>query len=300
MSRFSCVVVLYEMNMTESPTLCSLFELRELLSERGIDVLILDNTPGRKAESLVIDADTRYVAFGENRGLAEAYQAAFLSAKAAGIRFLVLLDQDSQVDSSFICALDDIAECHDATIGIWCPDVISYRKRISPYSLNALGWPNYSPRGDADRLYAINSFSVVSIDCIEAIGGFEPFYWLDCLDSWIYESAQRRGWTVRRLGVNVRHDLSLVSGKISLARIRGIAFFESCFAVEYGSAGRVAGTVLRLILRGLKRFKIIGGLTAYGSYLREIARGIDVGLKRRRQNADDKFRRDTINYQASR
>ncbi len=283
MKRFGCVVVLYKMSVSESPTLCSLFEQRATLRDRDVDVFILDNTPGKTQEHLAIDAGAEYIAFGENRGLAGAYQVAFLRAKTNGYQFLVLLDQDSHVDSGFINALDNIAKLEQPEVGIWCPDVISCGKRISPYALNSFGWPQYAPSGASLRLYGINSFSVVNVECIEAIGGFEQFYWLDCLDSWLYESAQQNGWTVGRLSVNVTHDLSLISGAISPARLNGIAFYESCFVIEYGSAGRIAGTILRIAIRGLKQLKPLGGIRFYWSYLIQIYNGGRVGLVRRRR-----------------
>jgi GT2 family glycosyltransferase len=281
MKQFMFVVVLHEMSMLESPTIRSLFRQRTLFRERGIRLLVIDNTPGKKPKSLAIDNETEYVSLGANTGLANAYQVAFLMAKADNYHFLVLFDQDSEVDSSFITALDGVAGEHLASVGIWCPDIISGGRRISPYSSNAFGWPNYSPPNDARRIYGINSFSVVNVRLIDEIGGFDQFYWLDCLDSWLYESAQRHGWSVKRLDATVKHDLSLVSGKISLTRMKNIAFYESCFVVEHGPIVRIAGAILRLTMRGLKRWRVIGGIRNYGSYFFAIGRGIHSGLKRR-------------------
>lgn len=262
----------------------SLLDQCALFKERGIRVLVIDNTPGEKPRSFPIDSDTEYIAFGKNGGLASAYQTAFLRAKDDGCPFLVLLDQDSEINTSYILALDEVKQALMSPIGIWCPNLTCCGKRISPYSLGAFGWPDYSPSGNSPYLYGINSFSVVRTSCIEAIGGFDRFYWLDCLDFWLYERAQRDGWTVKRLNITVKHDLSLISGRISATRLKSIAFYESCFVLEYGSPGKVIGVILRLVLRGLKRIKMIGGVRDYGYYLREIIRGICVGLGRRRSS----------------
>jgi GT2 family glycosyltransferase len=282
MKKFLFVVVLYEMSVSRSLTLCSLLQRRDLLRDRGINILVIDNTPGVKPESLTLESEIQYISFGENRGLANAYQLAFLSAKAESCRFLVLLDQDSEITADFICALDDVVDnCRSSSIGIWCPDVFSCGKPISPYSLNVIGWPNFSPRRDADGLYAINSFSVVDMNFIEHIGGFDTFYWLDCLDLWLYERARQTGCKIGRLNTRVSHDLSLVSGKISLARLNSIAYYQACFAAEYGNIARISGTVIRLGLRGIKQKKHIGRADNYISYLLEVLRGISSGLKRR-------------------
>jgi len=281
MKQFLFVVVLYESNMSQSLTMRSLLQRRDLLRDRGIHILVLDNTPGVKPEALSLESEIQYISFGENRGLASAYQFAFLAAKADKCPFIVLLDQDSEITSGFICALDDVVNDCESSIGIWCPNVFSCGRPISPYSLNVMGWPNFSPCSDADALYGINSFSVVNMNFIEYIGGFDTFYWLDCLDLWLYERARQTGWRIRRLNIRVSHDLSLVSGKISLARLKSIAYFETCSAVEYGTVARIVGTIVRLGLRGIKRKQHIGGAYNCGSYFLEVLKGIRIGLKRR-------------------
>jgi len=283
MNNFLFVVVLYEMDMSTSSTVSSVTAHRALLEERGIRVLVIDNTPRENSDQLIIDNNIEYISVGENKGLANAYQSAFLVAKDNQYRFLVLLDQDSEVDSGFISALDNVASDLQYGIGIWCPDIISCGKRISPYSSNVFGWPNYSPSSNCRVLYGINSFSVVNVRLIDEIGGFNQFYWLDCLDSWLYEHAQRSGWIVNRLNVTVNHSLSLVSERISFARMKNIVFYESCFVVEYGSISKIVGTLLRLVLRGLKRVRMIGGIFNYGYYLHGLFKGASLGLTRRRQ-----------------
>jgi GT2 family glycosyltransferase len=281
MNRFLFVVVLYRMSFTEAPTLRSLFDLRSLLREHGIRVLVVDNTPGITAESFSIDTETTYLSFGDNRGLASAYQAAYLMAKTEGYRHLVLLDQDSEVSQQLIFALTQITGEQTESVGIWCPRVTCYGKRVSPYSLGVFAWPHYDLTSGSDHLYGINSFSVVNVRFFEEIGGVEQFYWLDCLDTWLYEKAHRTGWAVRQLDVNVEHDLSLVSGRISLDRMKNIAFYESCFASEHWTPEKILGTALRLSGRGIKRMGAIGGARNYGSYLFHILKGMRTGMKRR-------------------
>ena len=281
MNYFLFVVVLYNTSISQSLTMRSLLEKRDLLKARGIRISVVDNTPGIKPETLFLQNEIQCIAFGENRGVAKAYQFAYQVAKQDKFRFLVLLDQDSEITHEFIYALDEIVDDHDLPIAVWCPNVLSCGKPISPYSLSFMGWPNFSPRSDADRLYGINSFSVVNMKFIESIGGFNTFYWLDCLDLWLYERARQTDWKVVRLNTSVKHDLSLVSGEISLARLKSIAYFEACFVVEFGTIARIAGTIFRLGLRGIKRKKHIGGAYNYLLYFTDVLRGINTGLKRR-------------------
>jgi glycosyltransferase involved in cell wall biosynthesis len=281
MNEFLFVVVLYEMSMSQSLTIRSLSQRCARFQQQGIRLLVIDNTPGVKPESYAVDGETEYISFGDNRGLANAYQTAFLMAKAKNFRFLVLFDQDSDVNDDFIGALNEIANDDGSSVAIWCPEVICGETPISPYSLNSFGWPNFYPQRESKWLYGINSFSVVNVRFVEAIGGFDQFYWLDCLDTWLYEKAHKGDWSVRRLSASVKHDLSLVSGRITSYRMRNIAFYESSLALELGSGGRILGTILRLALRGSKSAKATGGLRNYWYYLKEIVNGARAGLKRR-------------------
>jgi len=282
MREFLFVVVLYQMSLSQAQAIRSLLHNRAFLREHSVNILILNNTPGVQPKTRSIANGVEYVSFGENRGLAYAYQFAFVLAQAKSYRFLVLLDQDSEVESNYLHALSKVVEECQAAVGIWCPNVVSGGMRISPYSLNALGWPNFTPHKEAERLYGINSFSVLSVEFIASIGGFNQFYWLDCLDFWLYEKARENGWIVRRLDVSTRHNLSLISGNLSLTRMMNIAFYESCFVAEHGQKMRIVGTILRLIVRGMKRSKVMGGGYSLGRYLREIIRGTRVGLRRRK------------------
>jgi len=280
-NRFLFVVVVYRMSLTEVPALRSLLDLRPLLREHGDRVLVFDNTPGITAESFSIDADITYLSFGENRGLASAYHAAYLTAKANGYGHLVLLDQDSEVNEQLISALTQVTGEQTESVAIWCPQVGCYGKRISPYSIGVFAWIDYGPQPGSQSLYGINSFSVVNVRFIEDIGGVEQFYWLDSLDTWLYHSAHRTGWVVKQLGVEVDHDLSLVSGRISLDRLKNIAFFESCFAFEHWPAGKIIGTILKLFVRGIRRMDTIGGIRNYAAYIFQILEGSRMGRKRR-------------------
>lgn len=280
MKQFLFVVVLYKAALSDTSTFRSLMEQSSMFAELGVHLLVVDNTPGEQPREIVMEGRIDYVAVGENRGLANAYQLAFLKAKAEGYRFIVLLDHDSKVGHDFFVALRNVADSRGLSNGIWCPSVVCLGTPISPWSLNAFGWPNYRPTAGS-RLHGINSFSVLSVVFVDNIGGFDQFYWLDCLDFWLYEMAHRRGWAVTRLDVTLEHDLSLVSGKTSLTRMETMAFYESCFALEYGAPGRIAGTLLRLIGRGFKRQGLIGGFINYLRYLREVCEGMRAGLKRR-------------------
>ena len=281
MNEFFFVVVLYEMSMSQSLTVRSLSQHSARFQQQGIHLLVIDNTPGVKPESFAVDDQTEYLAFGENRGLAGAYQTAFLMAKAKDFRFLVLFDQDSDVNDDFIGALNGVGHESSSSIAIWCPEVICGETPISPYSMNSFGWPIYSSQGKSEKLYGINSFSIVNVRFVEAIGGFEEFYWLDCLDTWLYEQAHKNNWSVRRLCANVKHDLSLVSGSVTTSRMRNIAFYESALALELRPGGQVPGTMLRLVLRGIKHATAMGGFSNFWHYLREIINGAKAGMKRR-------------------
>lgn len=71
--------------------MCSLFERHPLLRPRGVRGVVVENTSGIKSEIMFLQNGIQYVAFGENRGLANACQFGYDVAKSAKFRFLVLL-----------------------------------------------------------------------------------------------------------------------------------------------------------------------------------------------------------------
>lgn len=276
---FLFVIVLYNMTASDSPAVTSLLKQRSLLTAHGIHLLLVDNTPGIAAHSSAVDSDIHYLAFGENKGLAMAYQSAFCFAMAAGRRYLVLCDQDSEISKEYIDSLGVVSRETSSRVGIWAPSMVCKGSTISPYSFNRFGWPDYSVRGPSARLYGINSCSVLNMSFIGAIGGFDEFYWLDGLDGWIFEQAHRTGWAVRRLNVAIAHKLSLLSGQVPAARLSCIAYYDSCLAVECGPIARIISTIVRLAIRGIWRLPV--SRRGYWSYLCEIVAGAKMGWKRR-------------------
>ena len=111
--------------------------------------------------------------------------------------------------------------------------------------------------------------------------GFDFFYWLDCLDTWLFEQAHQRlasaeieGGGAARSIADLRQDPA--------AGLQNIAFYESAIISESDALRSMPGALLRLALKGLKRTSALGGHRGLMRYLLEILKGAGTGLKRRK------------------
>ena len=110
---------------------------------------------------------------------------------------------------------------------------------------------------------AFNSAALLRIEALNAIGGFDPCFWLDHLDSWLHHQLYMRGWRMYVLdSLHLEHQLSLLSyrDRVSLARLRNFMAAESAYFDEYCSplagvahTAQLAGRLVKQSLRGEAR-----------------------------------------------
>jgi GT2 family glycosyltransferase len=276
------VVVLYKCKTADSAA------CRSLLSEEepeGVRLrgLIYDNTPDITAENKSLSKDIDYCATGMNAGLPAAYNDGIRRALAAGARYFMLLDQDSTITTEFLrTAASAVKESSSDQIA-WVPHIFASNRHISPYKFNALGLPTF--KYDLSRApgayFAINSYSIISLEFLKKIGGFDDFYWLDGLDCWFYSRVARIGYKVAVISVNVTHHLSLLEGGISPMRLLNIARYESCFYWEYFPKWQAVTGTLRVLARGMLNMRTLLRSGQVLGYLREMSAGTRIGLSRR-------------------
>jgi hypothetical protein len=130
-----------------------------------------------------------------------------------------------------------------------CPRVRSSGRIVSPFGFDFLGIPRYGKSNG--KIFAINSFSVYSVDYLCSVGGFDEHYWLDGLDFCIYAEISSGRFDVLVLDVTVDHDLSLLSGDVKKWRMINIEKYEACFLLEYCGPIHVLSGVARLLVRAV-------------------------------------------------
>lgn len=276
------IVVLYESTIEESAA------CRTLLSARvppGMKLLgmIFDNTPGKEAENKALDDNIDYCSSGRNLGLPTAYNAAIRRGLLHGAQYIMLVDQDSSVTYDFLQAVARALEKPMPEQVAWVPRILANDRVISPYTMNALGIPKfgYDPSRPTVRYFAINSYSVISLGFLVQLGGFEPYYWLDALDSWFYSYVAKAARTVGIIDATVTHQLSLLEGHVPTWRLINIARYEACYHWECLSPLQAITGTVRVLARGACNVRALMSSGQTLAYLRAVADGIHSGFVRR-------------------
>ena len=276
------VVVLYNTSIEESSACRTLLSARVPPGMRLLG-LIFDNTPGKAAETRILDDCIDYCSSGRNLGLPAAYNAAIRHGLLRGADYILLVDQDSSVTDEFLEAAAQALERPLPHQVAWVPYVLANNRVISPYRVNALGVPKfgYDPSRPTATYFAINSYSVISLSFLTQLGGFEQHYWLDALDSWFYSYVAQAACTVGIIDITVRHSLSLLDGNVPTWRLLNIARYETCFHWERLSPLQAITGTFRVLARGVFNVRALLSSGQTLAYLSAVTAGVRSGLARR-------------------
>jgi hypothetical protein len=87
------------------------------------------------------------------------------------------------------------------------------------------------------EIIALNSGSTLRLAAMESIGGFNPEFWLDYLDYWVFRSLQKSGSKIYVLPEALQHSLSFADAarRMPLERYRNMLEAETYFTARYGS-----------------------------------------------------------------
>jgi GT2 family glycosyltransferase len=252
------VVVLYGVRGQNTETFRTLEAANANRSggEADVSILLYDNTPGGTTADFELPRCVRYYAAGENRGVAGAYNYALRMAEQEGCSWLLTLDQDTSLPLDFLMRMREIAQrlCGVNEVGAIVPHLVNAGRVLSPVRIRPWG-VSYLPLDAAGfakgEIHAFNSGSLFRVSALKQIGGFDGRFWLDYQDASVYRRLHQCGKQVYIAeGVNVQHDLSLISEQKAVApeRFRNFLAAESAYTDLY--RGRVGGTFLTLRLLG--------------------------------------------------
>jgi GT2 family glycosyltransferase len=259
-TRIFAVIVLYKQRPSASMTVAT---LARALKNAGVDcgVLVYDNSaePGAAAETMPLRF--RYQAAAMNRGLLGAYEAALDRVRAEGYDWLLTLDQDTALPEDFFSAIEPglRAAEENPRIGVIVPHLAEGERLLSPAYVGLCrtrpmpasfaGVPAREPR-------AFNSAALLRVEALDAIGGFDPCFWLDHLDSWLHHQLYVHGWRMYVLdSVHLEHHFSLLNyrDRVSLAHLRNFLAAESAYFDIYCSPLAGAAHTLQLAGRLVKQ-----------------------------------------------
>lgn len=212
------VIVLYRLRPNESAA----FKTLQTTISRGgpremhVKVLLYDNTPGG-CDPGTLPEYAEYEASQRNAGLAAAYNRALEIAEAEGFEWLLTLDQDTSLPEHFLSRLSEIAASPSLnnSIAAIVPQICDTGRILSPRwwlwdsipRTFRLGFTGVSKRATS----AFNSASTVRVSAVRMIGGYNPRFWLDNSDSYLYRQMYRHGKQVYVAGdIQVEHQFSVL------------------------------------------------------------------------------------------
>ncbi|HEY3988870.1 MAG TPA: hypothetical protein VGM02_06195 [Acidobacteriaceae bacterium] len=258
-ARIFAVVVLYKQRPSTSVTVAT---LARALESSGADcrVLLYDNSaepgsaePGASPEA--VPAGFRYQAAPANRGLLGAYESALDRARAEGCGWLLTLDQDTALPVDFFSVIEPGLQAarDNPEIAAIVPHLAEGERLLSPAYVG-LSRTKPMPRSFSGvprrEARAFNSAALLRVQALDAIGGFDPCFWLDHLDSWLHHQLFLHGRCMYVLDVHLEHHFSLLNyrERLSTERFRNFLLAESAYLDLYGS--RLAGAAYNVRLVG--------------------------------------------------
>jgi hypothetical protein len=260
--RILVIVVLYKMPLTESPTIAGLLqafsrhpELRDSLS-----VLIWDNspTPFRNPELIPSFA---YRHSETNVGVSGAYNQAMGIAERMGCQWMLLLDQDTEIPLDFLPQVlrfgcEFLEKIRIAAV---LPFLMDGDRVLSPQKVL---FKRFKPlERPFEGIYpgevtAANSGTLIRIEALKQIGGFNEDFWLGYSDAWVFHQLYKQGRQIHIAGdLLLMHKFSAIDFKNAMSPERYLnsiasegAFWDLC-----GTASQRAFHTLRTLERGVRQ-----------------------------------------------
>jgi GT2 family glycosyltransferase len=256
------VMVRYRMSLDESRTLGGLRAALGSDAElAGVyDVMIWDNSP-EPPDDPQLPTSFLYRHAQANLGPSGAFNEARRHACALGHEWMLLLDQDTEVNAGFLRAmlrhLGEVAGRREiAAIAptVWAGGVVESPRRqlfnrLRPY---ARGESGVAP-GEA---IAINSGSMVRVSALEQIGGFSRDFWLDYSDIDVFHRFHLQGMKVwRAADAELQHEMTVMDYDRLMTpwRYRNFSSAESVFNDLYKGRLENAAQTLRVLVRAFKQ-----------------------------------------------
>jgi GT2 family glycosyltransferase len=261
--KITMIIVLYKLAIEESKTVKSLKKALANQSYLGhnLELLLYDNSP----EMQDVDPDVfpnikfTYIHDKRNLGIATAYNFAFNMAKENGSNWLLLFDHDTEVTEDYVKHFGTL-QSYETNVAAVVP-IINYENTIiSPVMSNTLR-PLQAEKPSAGfqqtPVMAINSGSLIRVEFLKEIDGFNNRFPLDYLDHWLFYEIYARGYYVHVLNTTLEHELSVMDySRVSITRYQSILNSEILFYKEYKKE-LLSSYKIQLVKRLLKQVLLV-------------------------------------------
>lgn len=194
-------------------------------------IIIYNNYPEIK-----INEDKNYILHvaAENDKLAGAYNYALNYSIKTNKKWILLLDQDTEITTDYLIKLDEFLRSkYDTNTVAVIPILIYANEILSPKIISPVWWhfPISKVGYHHDRITAFNSVTLINVSFMQSLGGFSREYPLDMLDYWYFNKIYLQKKLVYVLNTEIVHNLSILNyeNKIDLLRHENYLLAERKF-----------------------------------------------------------------------
>jgi GT2 family glycosyltransferase len=255
------VVVIYETDFEDSLTLQCLFTVQGSVTDFP-PILVYDNSRQRR----ISDKYSKNIAFynndTRNSGVAGAYNYARELAVRINKEWLILLDQDSQINEDYFKQLNYSYSLYSQQ-NLFCPIVISANRIVSPtwyVAEKAIKPKKLKPGLYKSKLYTvINSGVAIRSTELKSLGGYDPDLPLDFSDHYFFSRFKKKNKHFVVINHTNIHNLSSDTDKsfeAVFARFKVYSRSASIYANRIASTLPIAWSFFRA-LKLTVRFKRI-------------------------------------------
>lgn len=170
----------------------------ERLRAQVATVVVVDDGSGADRGSWAFGIE--FLAHESNRGIAAALNTGIERARALGATHVLTVDQDTTLGIGYVdAALATFSRARETRIGAAVVDAVNGVPSVATWT---------SPEGIALAPEAIQSGMLVSIACIDDVGGFDERLFIDSVDREFCHRIRNRGWGVAIAdGTSIAHTI---------------------------------------------------------------------------------------------
>jgi len=221
------------------------------------NLILYNNSSEIKIQSKIA---TKIINATKNEKLSKAYNYALNYAIENDIEWLLLLDQDTEIEKDYFVKLSgyfDLCNEEDNIVAV-IPFLKDNSRVISPHKnsfFNCFRLAISEPGVQTGFITALNSLSLLKVNFINSIGGFSEEFPLDMLDYWYFFKIFKYKKNVFLLDTYINHSLSLtdMERNMSIERYSILLKSEGKYINEFNKITQFLYRV-RLIFRTIKQF----------------------------------------------
>lgn len=190
----------------------------------------------------------------ENVGTAGGYTYSIEELENRGCSHIMLLDQDTIIDNTFLEEV--ISNLKESPQKILIPRIGTETGIISPSSYHWWFGNQNIPFVLSNKLHFKTAISTGSIHPISIIKKYMPFpkeFWLDYFDHWLFYNYSNDSISIKPLNNILNHDLSVHNiNQMGYTRLKNIYRSESTFIKTFGPKSARLFLIIRILFRQLK------------------------------------------------